>query len=132
MLNTIYNLLRLKCPRCHEGDLFEGAAYHPKYTINMPARCAKCKQPYFLEPGFYYGAMYLSYALNVGLGLVSFFIIWAILGFEKATFMKSALAAMFFLFLIFPINLRVSRAIWLYIFYKQDPTFYSDSDQPRV
>lgn len=130
MLNTILTILRLKCPRCHEGNLFEGSAYNPKTIINMPAHCPKCNQAFFLEPGFYFGAMFVSYMLSVGIGLVVFTLLWSTSGFDKKVyFMRSAVETTFVLVLLFPIVLRLSRAIWLTIFYKEKTTYYSDEEK---
>lgn len=30
----------------------------------MPQNCTKCGQKYYLEPGFYYGAMFISYIIT--------------------------------------------------------------------
>lgn len=118
----------LKCPRCHEGDLFRGRAYS-SHIIDMPKECEKCKQPFFLEPGFYYGAMYVSYGVNVAIGLTLFVIIWAILGFSQPYFMKAAFASMFGTIAFVPYTLRVSRSIWLGIFFKDKLTFYQNIDE---
>src|SRR5437868_6395125 len=34
---------------------------------DMPEHCPECGQPYYPEPGFYFGALFTSYALSVGL-----------------------------------------------------------------
>ncbi len=130
MLKTLRDILLLKCPRCREGNLFDGAAYNPKHIINMPQQCHKCKQPFFLEPGFYYGAMYISYALNVGIGgMITFFIWWLIWEFDIDYLVKSAFITTGLLILIFPYSLRLSRSMWLYLFYKGKATFYSEHDK---
>ncbi|MBX7241513.1 MAG: DUF983 domain-containing protein [Bacteroidia bacterium] len=129
MLKKLKNIFFLKCPRCHEGDLFEGAAYNPKNIINMPQHCPKCRQPFFLEPGFYYGAMYVSYGLNVGIGGSIFFLIWWLVwGFDIDKLVTGAFIMTGVLLLIFPYSLRLSRSIWLHLFYKDELTFYSESD----
>lgn len=122
--DTIY----LKCPRCHEGDLFHGKAYSAD-IINMPKECKKCKQPFFLEPGFYYGAMYVSYGVNVLIGFALFILVWGILGFTQPFFMKSAFISTIGTVLFCPYTLRVSRAIWLGMFYKDKLTFYENIDE---
>lgn len=124
----IKDIILLKCPRCHEGDLFHGKAYS-SHMIDMPQRCEKCKQPFFLEPGFYYGAMFVSYAINVAIVLILFVIIWAILGFKQLVFMKAAFTAMGATILLFPYTLRISRAIWLGFFYKDKLTYFENTTE---
>lgn len=84
----------------------------------MHEHCSHCNEKYEKEPGGYYGAMYVSYALMVGW----FIICWAINSFiiHSDTFV-------FLLFLIIsivvfmPLTFRISRLIWLNIFIKFDP-----------
>lgn len=134
-LKIIYMNLKdiffLKCPRCHEGNLFKGSTYST-HVIDMPKQCEKCKQAFFLEPGFYYGAMYVSYGVNVAIALTLFVAIWAFMGFTQPFFIKSALGSMAGTLLFFPYTLRVSRAIWLGIFYKDKLTFYENIDEVIV
>ncbi|WP_315820514.1 hypothetical protein [Paraflavitalea speifideaquila] len=44
----------------------------------MPESCPECKQPYELEPGFWYGTAYVSYALSVALSVTTF-VAWYVL-----------------------------------------------------
>ena len=39
--------------------------WHLTKVLDMPQRCSECGQPFELEPGFYYGTGYVSYALSV-------------------------------------------------------------------
>jgi len=51
-----------KCPRCRKGDIF----IKPLDILNpldMPEKCPICLQATEPEPGFYYGAMFLSYGI---------------------------------------------------------------------
>jgi len=51
-----------KCPRCRKGDIF----IKPLDVLNpldMPEKCTMCGQATEPEPGFYYGAMFLSYGI---------------------------------------------------------------------
>jgi len=51
-----------KCPRCRKGDIF----VKPLDILNpldMPENCTTCGQATEPEPGFYYGAMFLSYGI---------------------------------------------------------------------
>jgi uncharacterized protein (DUF983 family) len=44
--------------------MFPHAPYSPKFTKMNPT-CPECGQDLEIEPGFYYGAMYMSYALSL-------------------------------------------------------------------
>ena len=69
----LYSILFQKCPRCHEGELFKNRnPYYLKQIFDMPERCEKCGQLYQLEPSFFYGAMYVNYALTVAIAVAVF------------------------------------------------------------
>src|SRR3546814_16604797 len=57
-------ILLCRCPRCRKGNMFTHAAFHPKFS-KMNKNCPVCNLQFEIEPGFYWGAMYFSYALNV-------------------------------------------------------------------
>ena len=59
--NVLYGILKFKCPHCHEGDFFDG--FPLKATVNKS--CEVCDRKLSLEPGFYQGSYYVTYALGV-------------------------------------------------------------------
>ncbi len=63
-LNSIF---KMRCPRCQEGKFFTSHPYNLKNAGNLYERCSNCDLKYEKEPGFYQGAMYVSYALGVAL-----------------------------------------------------------------
>ena len=66
----LYSILHAKCPKCHQGDFFETSnPYNLKKFDKMYNRCAVCAEDFERETGFYYGAMYVSYALTVAFGV---------------------------------------------------------------
>jgi hypothetical protein len=115
--NKIYSIVYSKCPKCNEGNMFEhpNPYYLPKIAI-MPQACDVCKQSTLPEPGFFFGAMYVSYALAVALGLV-IGIPMLFLDFSaEAVIIAISLA----LLLLSPILFRWSRMIWFNMFYHYD------------
>jgi len=115
----LYSILRLKCPRCHKGDLFlTRNAYNLKHMLDMPDRCPVCNQDFRIEPGFYSGALWVSFPMVVILGIP----LWILLFW----FVDLSFDMMFLLFgaTIFglqPVIMRYSRAIWINVFVKFDP-----------
>lgn len=112
----LYSILFNKCPRCHEGDFFEtNNAYNLKKFDKMNKHCAHCGEDFEREPGFYFGAMYISYALYVALIITSF------VGYV-VIFDGDALRLLYFLvpILIFamPLFFRLGRRVWINIFVK--------------
>lgn len=63
--SVLYSILNFKCPYCHEGAFFLSHPYDLKHAGDLHEACPRCGGRYSIEPGFYYGAMYVSYALGV-------------------------------------------------------------------
>lgn len=53
-----------KCPRCRVGNIFQGPTYGFKQQ-KMNEVCPHCNLKFEREPGYFYVAMFVSYALNV-------------------------------------------------------------------
>lgn len=60
-------LLQGKCPRCREGNIFKHRASHVLKFSEMHTHCQVCGISFEPEPGFYYGAMFISYAFTVAI-----------------------------------------------------------------
>ncbi len=110
--SKLYSIFTMKCPRCHEGEMFETGAYSFKKPFDMLPTCSKCQLNYEPEPGFYYGAMFISYILT-GFFSVGF------VGYLRWGLKWSMFDAFALLVLIFAINyvwiFRVSRTAWINI-----------------
>lgn len=112
------SISKFKCPVCHEGDLFETPTFSFQKPFQMPKYCPKCHTDYEPEPGFYYGAMFVSYIMTgfFCLFFVMFFH-WVIGWSINASFIALILLlAIFFVFIF-----RLARAIWINIAYNYDP-----------
>ncbi len=115
-----YSILKMKCPRCQEGDLFETGSFSFKKSFDMPEICSACGQKYFLEPGFYYGAMFISYVITgfFSLAFTGFCIL--VLGFSiNASFAILILI----LAVLFVWIFRLARAIWINSNVRYNPKF---------
>lgn len=118
-------MLRMRCPQCQQGHLFvDPNSYNPSTMSKMHDKCPVCGEDFKREPGFYFGAAYVSYALTVALwiavlvALITFDAIGLIeYSFYKnpLTFLLSGIAV---LLLLFPLIYRLSRSIWINIFVK--------------
>ncbi|WP_082489514.1 DUF983 domain-containing protein [Pedobacter sp. Leaf176] len=113
-LSKFQAVLQCKCPRCRKGDIFTGSAYSfklQKTNINCPV----CNLKFEREPGFFYVAMFVSYAMNVAeiitIGVAAYVLglplvyenLWYYVGFILAGVL-----------LLSPINYRYSRVILLH------------------
>jgi len=112
-------LLACKCPRCRQGDMFkERNPYKLKTFMKMHKHCPVCGQEFDIEPGFYYGSSYVSYALTIALSAATFVAWWFTIGFslnDNRIFYWLAANSVFLLGLQ-PVLMRVARTIWLSFF----------------
>ena len=118
------SVITCRCPRCRDGKLFQ----HPtsisfKKNMLMNKECPVCRQMTEIEVGFYYGTSYVSYALTVGLSLVSLGI-WALtigLSTDDNRFFWWMGVNAFLLILFQPWLMRFSRSLWISWFVRFDP-----------
>lgn len=77
-------------------------------------RCPKCDQTYEPEPGFYYGAMFVSYAFSAAITLATGFVLYNFFDNpETWVYMSVVLIAVG---LLWPAMFKYSRAIFLHLF----------------
>jgi len=62
-LATVGDIFRQRCPRCRMGNIFRYSIFRgfPK----MNDRCLICDLKFDREPGYFLGAMYVSYGLGI-------------------------------------------------------------------
>ncbi len=83
----------------------------------MNDRCSRCLQTFEPEPGFYYGAMFISYIMTAWL----FIVIGLFLVFSLGWAVRSTMMFMILLALgIHTLCYRLSRSIWIHMFVKYD------------
>ncbi len=114
-----YSMFNLKCPKCHEGNLFPTGSFGLDKPFDMYDRCPHCGQDYMPEPGFYYGAMFISYIFTGWFCILYvLFVHWVLDWGMFASFASLiAIMAIFFVYIF-----RLARSIWLNINYKYDPS----------
>lgn len=119
MLLRLRSLFFHKCPRCFEGEMFpDPNPYHLKQTAVMHNHCPDCGLNFEPEPGYFYGAMYVSYAFTIAIG-VGVFILHYLLHSQVNAFwfiMELSLT----LLVLAPYTFRIARVIWLSFFVKFD------------
>jgi hypothetical protein len=71
-----------------------------------------------IEPAFYFGALYVSYGITVAICIVTF--ITSKIIFDLAL-LSSFIAVFIVLILFIPVNLRLSRILWINIFINYKP-----------
>jgi uncharacterized protein (DUF983 family) len=115
----LYSIVNAKCPKCHEGDFFETSnPYNLKKFDKMHKNCKVCNEDFEREPGFYYGAMYVSYAITVAFGVALYVAMCVVFGFGDMTYLITFASLQL---LLMPIFYRTSRLIWANMFIKYEP-----------
>ena len=117
--NKLYSILTGTCPKCHEESMYKDKnPYNLNNLFKMHERCRHCSTKYKIEPSFFYGAMYVSYAVGVAFAVAAFVISFLFFGASlKNTFISIVATLVVFL----PFIIRVSRNIWINFFMKYDP-----------
>ena len=117
-------ILGMKCPTCFEGVLYSDPnPFHFRKLHVMHQQCNKCGQVLNPEPGFYYGAMYVSYGLSVNLFLIFFFFSEFVYEMSGLVFISAYTLS---LLVLFPYIFRYSRVIYIHLFYGFKPTAQRD------
>ena len=97
----------------------ESNPYKLTRIFKMHERCSNCGVKYKIEPSFFYGAMYVSYAVGVAFAVAAFIISHLLLGLGLVA---SFFAIMGTLIVFGPVIMRLSRNIWINFFLHYDPS----------
>ena len=116
----LYSILYNKCPYCHEGDFFISKnPFILKKFDKQYDNCPVCKSTYMPENGFYYGAMYVSYGLDIALGVALFVLSNVVFSWGTTAFLAIFVITLLGLWTII---FRKARLIWINLFVKYDKT----------
>jgi uncharacterized protein (DUF983 family) len=111
-ISKLQAVLQAKCPRCRKGNIFPGPAYSIRGQKTYEV-CSQCNFHFEVEPGYFYAAMYVSYALNVAemvaIGMLTFYLSQ---GSENPWLYIGVIVSMIIMFA--PFNYRYSRVILLH------------------
>lgn len=104
LIDIIGGVISNKCPRCLEGNVYGG-------LFRMNETCPNCGVKFEREPGYFTGAMAVSY-------IIGFFAILptlAVLLFIDASFTALVVIPSMELIVLAPFTMRWARLAWLYI-----------------
>lgn len=120
-MGNLKGAILLKCPRCEQGNLYESKnPYKPGKMMEMHKNCSNCGMRYEKEAGFFYGAMYVSYMLNIALFVIATVVWYAFI--EDFIDWRIYIGSYVLLtVLLVPIIFRYSRSIWLMMMIKFEP-----------
>lgn len=115
MLTNLINILNNKCPNCHNGSVFKHHLLHFRFTFpKMNEKCSHCDFKFEKEPGFFFGAMFVSYGVGVAEALITYFI--ASLFFDKTFDLRIIPIIGIVIITLTRFNIKLSRIIWIYLF----------------
>jgi uncharacterized protein (DUF983 family) len=100
-----------KCPRCRTGNIFANSMYGLKVQ-KMHSTCPHCKMRFEKEPGYFYVAMFISYALNVAQMIAFAVLTYFLTGNLEDPFLYMVVLCVTII-LLAPVNYRYSRIILL-------------------
>lgn len=112
----LYAILKGKCPKCRRGNIFTGTAYG--FNIQRTnVKCPNCNQRFEIEPGYFYAAMYVSYALSMAemitMGFATYYASGGRLDFDSLWLYVGVI--LLGSLILSPLNYRYSRIILLHL-----------------
>lgn len=116
-MSYVSKVLKGTCPNCGKTKVFKekGNPLFFKMPV-MHEKCTECNYSFHREPGFYFGGMYMSYALTVA-EMVAVFVLGLLL---NIGFVQIFIGVIVVILLLSTFNFRVSRLMWLNLFYKKE------------
>ena len=106
-------ILKLKCPACWQGNLFVKEGSPLSFNFDMHQRCPHCNENLVREPGFYFGAMFISYILS---GFFSLFVVGTLIIFFKVNWESAMGVLAVVLIALYAYLYKISRSIWIHFF----------------
>lgn len=109
----IVDLFQERCPKCREGYVFKQDVSLLQLPV-MNDQCEKCNYRFDREPGYFLGAMYLSYGFAVLQGILTYFL--SIFIYPNITVFWSIFWVMLIILICGRKNYKLSRVLYIYIF----------------
>jgi len=109
----LYSVVHEKCPRCQDGDLFITSPLNLRKFTQMPESCPHCGLRFEMEPSFFFGSMYVSYAFQVAILVATYLSLRLTINPSAWIYVLTAVVATL---VTLPFSFRVSRAIWINLF----------------
>ena len=110
--NLGFAIAQAKCPHCREGNLFPVSQFSYRKLSATNKHCEVCGSNLIPEPGFYDGAMYISYAFSVALVITSLVSVTVLVGDPKLWMYLSTVDVLNAILL--PAMLRYSKTLYQY------------------
>jgi uncharacterized protein (DUF983 family) len=120
LATSLYRGLRLRCPVCGQGRLFES-------WLRMHKQCAHCETSFERGPGYYLGSIYINYGLTALVVTVGYLSLFFTNTFSPAV--RLVLLGGFCV--LFPLwFFRYARSLWLALDCYVDPDQLNNKREP--
>lgn len=106
-------IIESKCPKCRNGNMFAYSIGKISKFTHMNVHCSTCGLRFEVEPGFFTGAMYISYAINVAILIITGIFLWYFNWNNLMIFVTTVVGITVFLL---PFIFRYSRVVFLHLF----------------
>lgn len=113
--SIISRILKEKCPNCGDGEVYVKKAHFFQLPV-MNEKCSSCSYRFEREPGYFLGAMYLSYGLAILQGMITFIILKLVSPDISLFWLISVIISVIVVFSMK--NFKLSRILYIYIFPK--------------
>ncbi len=117
--SKLYSIFTGTCPVCHEESMYkEKNPYKISRLFDMHERCSNCGTKYKMEPSFFFGAMYVSYAVGIAFATAAFVLSYWLF---ELSLLNTFIVIVAVLIIFLPVIVRWSRNIWVNFFFSYDP-----------
>ena len=123
--SKLNSILTGSCPKCQEESMYVVKnPYRLSTLYKMNKTCGHCHTRYEIEPSFFYGAMYVSYAVSIAFGVAFFVIAYYFLQTSAKTAMVILIVG---IIALMPVIARLSRNIYINMFIHYDKNWKANS-----
>jgi len=112
-MSQFIDILEEKCPKCGHGKVFAKKGNPLLFQMpKMNHNCTECGHKFEREPGYFFGSMYVSYAMTVA----EMMVVFAVAHFFVKSYIGMVSLIALFAVLLSTFNFRLSRMVWIYMF----------------
>jgi uncharacterized protein (DUF983 family) len=112
-MNALKAWLSGRCPKCRSGKVFTYPVWKLEKFHRMPESCPACGMNFYPEPGFYFGAMFISHAFTVALMTGIWIFLRVLFNPPEYVYIWSLIGIAI---MLMPVSFRYARLLWLYWF----------------
>lgn len=114
VMNALKGIVEGVCPVCGTGKIFNHSPFLSLKPPAMNTSCSHCGHMFEKEAGFFWGAMFVSYAFTVVEIIATILVSRLFLSGELDTRVVWPVVAVIILLSTF--NYKLSRIVWIYFF----------------